>query len=159
MNWFIFQALSLSLRLGKNYSRLSLDLNLYQGVVEIWKISVSLRIFVFVSNTFKAEGRQKIDKKGQKWAIFKEKVQFSASIHDLNTWSRGNFDTFPWIRVVSVLTIFWSQNFEQSQSLMYQKKNCSLFSVSTLMGKNCWVLWQSHMDQKNLQGPNLSLKI
>ena len=159
MNWSIFQTLSLSLSLGKNYSRLSLDLDLYQGVVEIWKISVLLRIFVFVRNTFKAEGRQKIDKKGQKWAIFKGKVQFSASIHDLNTWSRGNFDIFPWIRVVSVSTLFWSQNFEQSQSLMYQKKIGSLFSVSTLMGKNCWVLCQSHMDQKNLGGPNISLNL
>ena len=36
---------------------------------KIWKISVSLRIF-FVINTFKAEGRQKIDKKGPKMGHF-----------------------------------------------------------------------------------------
>ena len=119
--------------LEKKYSWLSLDLNLYQGLKNLKNLSL-IEKFFFVTNTFKAEGIQKIGKKGKKWAIFEEKVQFSAWIHYLNTGSRGNFGIFPWIRVVSVSNFFWSQKFEQSWSLMYQK-NLQLILSLDLDGK------------------------
>ena len=49
---------------------------------KIWKISVSLRNFFFVINTFKAEGRQKIGKKGPKMGHFWGK----SAIFSLNSW-------------------------------------------------------------------------
>ena len=77
MNWLIFQTHSLSLSLAKKYSGLRLDLNLYQEEKDLKNLSHIENSF-FVSNIFKAEGRQK-NWKSKKWQNFKEKVYFSAS--------------------------------------------------------------------------------
>ena len=86
MNWFIFQTLSLSLSLGKKYSWLSLNLNLYQGE-KSEKISVLLRIFFMSaihSRLREEKNRQKKAKNGQ---FLRKKCnfqpQFMTSIHDL----------------------------------------------------------------------------
>ena len=119
MNWLKTNTLSLcTASEEKKYSWLSLYLNLYQWKKNQKKSLSQLQIF-FVSNIFKAEKRQKFVKDRQKLFIFMEKVQFLASIHDLNTLYWGISGLFPWIRVVSASNFLWLQNFKQYQPLMY----------------------------------------
>ena len=92
MNWLKNKTLSLGTASEEIFFHDSVSISICISEKKIWKISVSTAKIFFVSNTFKAEKRQKFVKNRQKMGYFHGK----SAIFSLNSWPQYMISRYFW---------------------------------------------------------------